>query len=59
MMWVSSTSLARNSSISFFPNSRFMNEFAVIIPTNPACPATDGLTARSKNRSVNGTPSEY
>ena len=22
--------------MSFFPNSRFMNEFAVICPTNPA-----------------------
>jgi hypothetical protein len=51
--------VARYSSMSFLPNSRFMNEFAVIIPTNPACPASIGVAARSKNRSVNGTPSEY
>ncbi len=32
-MWVSSTLLAKNCSMSFFPNSRFMNELAVIWPT--------------------------
>ena len=34
----------KNSSISFLPNSRFMNELAVIWPTNPPArmPAADG-----------------
>jgi len=50
-----------NSSMSFFPNSRFMNEFATIIPTYPAGSLVpfSGDSARSKNRSMKGTTSEY
>jgi len=44
------------SSTSFLPNSRFINEFAVIIPINPAPSA---FVAKLKNRSKNGTASEY
>ena len=33
MTWVRSTSCAKYFSISFLPNSRFMNELAVICPT--------------------------
>ncbi len=41
-------------STSFLPNSRFMNEFAVIMPTKPLHPAR-----RLKKRSMKGTASEY
>lgn len=39
------------------PNSRFMNELEVIFPMNPALLTSvpSGATARSKNRSKNGT----
>src|SRR5680860_332474 len=58
MTWVRST-LGRNSWMTLEPNSRFMNEFAVIIPTNPAGRSADPWTASWKNRSLNGTASEY
>ncbi len=35
MMWVRSN-LGKKSSISFLPNTRFMKELAVIMPTCPA-----------------------
>lgn len=49
-----------NSSMSFLPISRFVNELAIIKPTKPARRPVEGLgvTARLKNNSVNGTPSE-
>ena len=55
----------KNSSISFLPNSRFMKELAVIMPDEPgwlhASPWSSGMpsSASWKNRSVNGTASEY
>ena len=48
----------KNSSISFLPNSRFMNELAVICPTYPLAPFPV-VKHSSKNRSANGTASEY
>ena len=58
--WVRSR-VGRKSLTSLRPISRFMNELAVIIPTNPAeVPrAASGVAARWKNSSVNGTPREY
>ena len=57
--WVRSRR-GRKPSISLRPNSRFMNELAVISPTKPAGSAAPAdASARSKKRSVNGAPSEY
>ena len=58
MTWVRSTR-GRNTSMIFEPNSRFMKELAVIIPTKPGACLVPPLIASSKNRSVKGTPSEY
>ena len=58
MTWVTSF-VGSHSSMSFLPNSRFMNEFAVISPTYPARSAEAPGVARCQNCSVNGTPSEY
>ena len=49
----------RNSSISFGPNSRFMNEFEVICPVQPAGRSPLAGLASWKNRSMNGTVSAY
>ena len=38
---------------------QFMNELAVMRPTKPASELAAPVTARSKNRSVKGAPSEY
>ena len=57
--WVRS-SRGKNSSISFLPNSRFMNELAVIWPVYPApTPHVNRGSASLKIRSANGTDSEY
>ena len=58
--WVRSRR-GRTRPISLRPNSRFMNELAVIMPTKPAGSAAPGggARARSKKRSVNGAASEY
>ena len=42
----------------FLPNSRFMNELAVICPTYPLAPFLV-VKHKSKNRSAKGTASEY
>ena len=49
----------KKDSTNFFPNSRFMNEFAVIIPTYPAASEPLACSASPKNLSVNGMVSEY
>ena len=48
--------LARKSSISLEPNSRFMNELLVIWPTQPA---GSPLLASAKNSFMNGTVRAY
>ena len=57
----SGPTVGRNSSISFVPNSRFMNEFEMIVPSQPAVPRPSGpgCAQRSKSRSMNGQTSEY
>ena len=44
--------------MSFLPNSRFMNELATIMPDESGVAVAAG-SASSKNRSMNGTTSEY
>ncbi len=51
----------RNSSTSFDPNSRFMNEFETMAPIQAAVPRSSGpdCSQRSTSRSMNGQTSEY